>query len=253
VANILAKTVEALDLLAANPRGLSVTELGQMMNTSKSTSSRLLADLIEAGMVQRDDSQRHFLDVRFWNWGIQAARRLAVLDIARPHVSAVVKNLGVSVFIAVARGNETIYLECTRMRDGAVGAELVSYVVPIYACAPGKAMLAFSTPDAIEAVLDGPLVHYTRHTHAERDDLAAELEKVRGQGYAVNLGEHQDTGTFAVAAPVFDQTALPVASVCFFGFPDLESAEQQVQALRYLAETVSASLGYSQLTHALVG
>jgi DNA-binding IclR family transcriptional regulator len=253
LSNILAKTVEAFDLLAANPRGLSVTELAQEMRTSKSTSSRLLADLMDAGLVERDSAQRHFLDVRFWTWGIQAARRLAVFDVARPHIAAIVKNLGVSVFTAVARGDQTIYMESTTLRNGAVGSELVSYVVPIYACAPGKAMLAYSPQAAIDAVLDGPLVQYTPYTHATRDDLASELEKVRRQGYAVNVGEHQDTGSLAVAVPVFDQTGLPVAGVCFYAFADDAAMQKQIPALVQLGETISASLGYSQLTHAMVG
>ena len=87
----LSRAVEALDLLAAHPEGLSVTELAQKLSTSKSTSSRLLAALVEANLVERNEAQRHFLDVRVWSWGVQAARRLAVLDIARPHIAIAVR------------------------------------------------------------------------------------------------------------------------------------------------------------------
>ena len=82
----LSRAVEALDLLANHPEGLSVTELAQKLSTSKSTSSRLLAALVEANLVDRDNAQRHFLDVRVWGWGVQAARRLAVLDLSLIHI-----------------------------------------------------------------------------------------------------------------------------------------------------------------------
>src|SRR3954465_11674811 len=96
--NSLSRTAQAFDLLASHPRGLSVTELAEKLHTSKSTSSRLLASLVESGLVERDEAQRHFLDVRFWTWGVQAARRLAVLDIARPHIAIAVRELGVPAY-----------------------------------------------------------------------------------------------------------------------------------------------------------
>jgi DNA-binding IclR family transcriptional regulator len=253
LSNALSKIAETFDALAANPRGLSVTELAQLLHTSKSSSSRLLASLVEAGLVDRDTGQRHFLNVRFWTWGIQAVRRLAVLDVARPHITAAVKSLSVSVFVAIARGDQTIYLECITKRNGDVLSELVSYVVPIYACAPGKAILAFSPEPAVEAVLAGPLVRFTQHTRATRAELEDELESVRRRGYALNRGEHYDNGRLAIAAPVFDQTRLPVAAICFFGFTDQESTEAMVPHLLSLTETVSASLGFSRALQELLG
>ena len=57
----------------------------------------------------------------------------------------------------------------------------------------------------------------------------------------------------AIAVPLFDQTGLPVAAVCFFGFQDEQAMQKQVSPLAQLGETISASLGYRQLSHALVG
>ena len=59
MSNLLMRAVNAFDLMAANPRGVTVTELARMMGTSKSTSSRLLSALVEAGLVEKDSVERH--------------------------------------------------------------------------------------------------------------------------------------------------------------------------------------------------
>jgi DNA-binding IclR family transcriptional regulator len=251
--NALLRTVETFDLLAVHPRGLSVTELAELMKTSKSTASRLLASLVEAGLVERDYAQRHFLDVRFWTWGVQAARRLAVLDIARPHIAIAVKEWATPIYIAVVRGDQTIYLESTTPGKEDAMFNLVSYAVPVYACAPGKAILAFSPQEAIDAVLNGPLRKFTPQTLATREELADELARIKAQGYAVNRSEFYDNARLAAAVPLLDQGGLPVAAVCFYGVTDEEALNKLVEPLRALGEVISASLGYSQPMHELVG
>ena len=253
MSNILSKAVEAIDLLSQNPRGISVTELAELMRTSKSTASRLLGSLIDAGLVERDDAQRHFLDVRFWSWGAQSVRRLTVLDVARPHVTAAVRKHQVPCYTAIARDNKALYLENMTLLAGGPFLNLVSYVVPIYACAPGKAILAFSSPEVIETVLNQPLERFTRNTLATRDALSDELTRIRNQGYAVNRGEYSDNGTFAIAVPILDQTGCPIASVCFHNLRDEPHAEELIAPLIDLGHTISMSMGYSPTVHHAVG
>ena len=254
MAEALKRIVHAFDLLCENPRGLSVTELADKMGTSKSTSSRLLASLVEAGLVERDDAQRHFLDVRFWTWGVQAARRLAVLDIARPHIAVAVKECDNPAYIAVVRGDQTIYLESlTPSSKGEAMFNVVSYAVPVYACAPGKAILAFSAEEVRESVLRGPLRKFTPRTLATREDLSREIETIREQGYAVNRGEYYDNAHYAAAVPILAQDGLPVAAVCFYGFRDEESLLKLVPRLLELGRVISSSLGYNRQVSQFVG
>src|SRR5688572_15566291 len=130
MSNLLSRMPQVYDILAQHPRGLSVTEFAERLKINKSNSSRMLASLVEAGLVERDEAQRHYLNVRFWTWGVQAARRLAVLDIARPHIAASVKEWQCPAYIAVVRGDQTIYLESTTPSKDGVLFNLVSYAVP---------------------------------------------------------------------------------------------------------------------------
>jgi IclR family transcriptional regulator, KDG regulon repressor len=253
MSSILEKAVQALDYVAAVPEGVTVTDLADSMRTSKSTASRLLASLVDAGLLERDEAQRHFLDVRFWSWGAHSVRRLSVLDVARPHVANAVRELGVSVYLTVAREDKAIYLENMAPLAGYPFMNLVSYVVPIYACAPGKAMLAFASAERIQAILGGPLERFTSNTFATKEELSDELERIRSLGYAVNRGEYADNGRIAVAVPVFDHTGSAVAAVCFHDLQGEASVPQIILPLVELGRTISSSLGYSRAAHHMVG
>ncbi|HEX5369572.1 MAG TPA: IclR family transcriptional regulator [Dehalococcoidia bacterium] len=253
MANSLSRTVQAFDLLAAFPRGLTVTDLAEKMSANKSTVSRLLASLVEDGLVERDETGRHFLDVRFWTWGVQAARRLPFLDIARPHMEAAVKECANASYIAVVRGDQTIYLESLTPQDDYAMYNILSYIVPVYACAPGKAILAFSSEDVRESVLNGPLKQFTPNTFATRETLSAELGRIRQQGYAINRGEYYDNNHLAVAAPILDYEPKPVASVCFYGISDEARLEKLIPSLLQLSDVISSSLGYRRGVRELVG
>jgi DNA-binding IclR family transcriptional regulator len=253
MSNILSRAVEAIDLIAQNPRGISVTELAALMGTSKSTSSRLLGSLMEAGLVERDDAQRHFLDVRFWSWGAQSVRRLTVLDVTRPHVTAAVRRLGVPAYVAIAREDKAVYLENVSLLAGEPFLNLVSYVVPIYACAPGKAILAHSSEDFISRILNGRLERFTPNTLATKEELFEEIQNIRRLGYAVNRGEYADNGKIAVAVPVLDQSGCPIAAICLHSLRDEQHAEKVIEPLLELGSTVSSSMGYSPSVHHVVG
>jgi DNA-binding IclR family transcriptional regulator len=253
MSNILSRAVEAIDLIAQNPRGISVTELAGLMGTSKSTSSRLLSSLMEAGLVERDDAQRHFLDVRFWSWGAQSVRRLTVLDVTRPHVMAAVRRLGVPAYVAIAREDKAVYLENISLLAGEPFLNLVSYVVPVYACAPGKAILAHASEDYISRIVNGRLERFTPNTFATKEELFEEIQKIRRLGYAVNRGEYADNGKIAVAVPVLDQAGCPIAAICLHSLQDEEDAERVIKPLLELGETVSSSMGYAPAVHHVVG
>ncbi len=253
MANSLSRTVQAFDLLAAFPKGLTVTDLAEKMGANKSTVSRLLASLVDDGLVERDDTGRHFLDVRFWTWGVQAARRLPFLDIARPHMEVAVKEWGNAAYIAVVRGDQTIYLESLTPQDDYAMYNILSYIVPVYACAPGKAILAFSSEEVRQSILNGPLKQFTPQTFATRETLSEELARIRQQGYAINRGEHYDNSHIAVAAPILDSSGSPIAAVCFYGITDEATLEKLIPPLLQLADVISSSLGYRRGVRELVG
>jgi DNA-binding IclR family transcriptional regulator len=115
----------------------------------------------------------------------------------------------------------------------------------LHASAQGKIFLAFGPKSLTDRVMQSPRAALTERTITEAADLAAEIGRVRMQGYAT-APEETLLGCNALAAPVHDHRDALVASVALVGSiqhitngPD----PKLVDALRLLAEKASRLLG----------
>ena len=74
--------------------------------------------------------------------------------------------------------------------------------VRLHTNAPGKAILASTDPDTVNRLIDDyGLPRQTPNTITEIDELRAEIERIRGDGYATDEGE-LITGMNGIAVPI---------------------------------------------------
>src|SRR5207237_1058893 len=88
--------------------------------------------------------------------------------------------------------------------------------VPLHATSTGKAYLAYLPEEEQEAVLPRRLERYTPTTVTDRRSLADELRGVRRAGYAICVGELEES-LFGASAPVLSEQGRPVAIVSVWG------------------------------------
>ena len=88
--------------------------------------------------------------------------------------------------------------------------------MPLHATSTGKAYLAFLPDDEQEAVLPRRLERYTATTVTDRRRLAEELAAVRRDGYAMCVGELEES-LFGASAPVLSEQRRPLAIVSVWG------------------------------------
>jgi DNA-binding IclR family transcriptional regulator len=246
---------EALEAIASEPGGIAVTDFARKLGVSKATASRLLASLVEAGFVTKADAQRHVLDLQVWIWGVEAAARVRRLaEIVRP------------VAIQAAAANDALIATTILHRQQAVFVEVLipshsttvvvhgPRIIPAYACAPGKAILAFAGPERQQKALQGKLRRFTDATLTSPPELQQEFALIRERGYALNRGEYL-ADIVGVAVPVCDGSGDVVAAVSSSGSTanwDIERLTALVPTLKTISDSASAALGYS-LTASRVG
>jgi DNA-binding IclR family transcriptional regulator len=189
-------------------------------------------------------------------------RRLSELDIARPHIIDAVAASGIPIYIAVARGSDALFIEKTVLLNGApvvvpitfVSATVNRTTIPLHACAPGKALLAYQTESFIQSVLRQPLKAFTSQTQIDKDALLEELKEIRQQGYALNRGEY--AGHIAVGVPLLRYPGRAVAAIGSSGGPyDVDEeyfVRRSLPVLQGVGEKVSASLGHLNALSAVV-
>ncbi len=192
-----------LEVIAAKDQLFSLQGLVEETGLPKPTLHRMLQQLETAGMLQRDSDGRHY------GTGVRL-RRLAenlLLNDTRHGarhlvLRQLVEEVGESCNITALSGSEVLYLDRVETL-----APLRFYLhpgsrVPVHCSSSGKVFLAQMSPAQRRRLLAHvPLTPYTKNTLCDLDQLEAEIERVRADGYAFDDEEFLP-GLFCVAVLV---------------------------------------------------
>lgn len=217
-----AKTIQSVDRAAAlikaiadSPHSPTVNELATECGLNRSTAWRLLATLDSHGLIERDPiSQRYSLGYAFLR--ISAGADVdPLVRRGRPVIERLARDTGEATNLAVARRFSLVYVDQVDPPH-VMAPNWYGRTVPLHATSTGKAYLAFLPGDEQEAVLPRRLERYTATTITERRRLGDELTRVRRDGFAVCVGELEES-LFGASAPVLSEQGRPLAIVSVWG------------------------------------
>ncbi|MGH3327012.1 MAG: IclR family transcriptional regulator [Streptomycetales bacterium] len=197
----------------ADRQPVGVSELARLLDLPKSTTQRGLNVLHDLGWIYSDES-----DTRRWSLTTKAlslgskARELDLREVALPVMHELQSRTGENVHLAVAHGAWIVLIEKVDGSQSVRTFERLGAVAPIYASATGKAILAHSAAEDVQAVIDHGLETYTEHTITTAAGLHKELQQIRTRGYAVNRGEWR-ADISAVGAVLLDSRDRPAAAI----------------------------------------
>lgn len=186
-----------LDVLAAGGE-LGTNEVARLTGINASTVSRLLATLAHAGYVEHvAESGRYRLGLRLLELGNAVLARLDLREIAHPHLQALAGATGETVTLSAPGEGHAVTVDFVQSASVVQSVARLGRPSIGHATAAGKIVLAFSEgdpPTKLEA--------YTDRTITDRRTLAAELQRIRSQGFAEAAGE-REVELNAIAAPVW--------------------------------------------------
>jgi len=238
------RAVTILDELAEGGE-LGTNELARRVGLPASTVSRQLGTLASTGLVEHDpESGRYRLGIRIVRLANAVLARLDVREIARPHLGELVRITGETATLHVPGEDDAVTI------DFVPSAHFVQHVTQLgrpsiaHATSAGKVMLAFTD----RPLPSGPLKAYTKRTITSVEALAAEVERVRAQGYAEGF-EEREPGLNAVAAPIWSASGTLAAIVALQG-PTARFGRAAVRAavppLLQRARAISEALGFDE-------
>jgi DNA-binding IclR family transcriptional regulator len=242
------RAVILLDLLAQAGEELGAREIARRTGFTRSTAHRLLVSLEVVGLVEQvAPAEKYRLGYKATYWASRASHQSALRDKALPHMARLrdrtQETVGLSVRVRAGR----TYLAQLESRQDIRWSVEPGRLMPLYAGAPGKLLLA-SLPDAELAALLRrlPRRRLTPTTPVSREQLLAAVRKIRREGIAVGVGEVID-GSATIAAPVRDAQGQVVAALSVSG-PSFRFTEARrraaVPALRVAARELSRELGH---------
>src|SRR5512135_1477938 len=173
------RSLAILDVLADEPT-LGTNEIARRLGTSASTTSRQLATLVEAGLVEHVPATgRYRLGIRLVALATSVLARLDVRAIAHPHLEALAAELGETATLSVPADPDAITVDVVRSPRYITDSSRLGRPSIAHASAAGKVMLAF---DGAAPVRE--LQAYTPRTITDPLELEAEIERVRRRGWA---------------------------------------------------------------------
>lgn len=234
------RSLAILDVLADEP-SLGTNEIARRLGTSASTTSRQLATLVEAGLVEHVPATgRYRLGIRLVALATSVLARLDVRAIAHPHLEALASDLGETATLSVPGDPDAITVDVVRSARYIADGSRLGRPSIAHASAAGKVMLAFDgTRPARE------LQAYTPRTITDPLELEAEIERVRRRGWA-DAFEEREIGLNAIAAPVWSSDGSLAGIIALQGpIPRFgrAAARAALPSLRERAAAISAELG----------
>lgn len=201
----VSRALRVLELAAASERPRSLTELAREIGAPKSTVLNLLRTLVAHRFLDIDESGRYGLGVRAFEVGAAYLHGITPLEAARPEVVLLSRSLDLAAHFAVLDPPHALYL--AKEDPTGPGVRLASALggrLPAHLTAVGKAILAHA-PSNVEEPVDLTIPDASGR-RVSANELAAELERVRQRGFAVDDGATA-LAVRCVAAPVFDASA----------------------------------------------
>lgn len=210
------KGLQVIEALAQSdvPRG--ITSLANELQLTKSNVHRLLATLTAHGYVrQQGPTAAYLLSPKLWELGSLVMSRLNITKVAHNSMAALAAETGESVHLSILDGPEVIYIDKIDSLHAVRAYSRVGGRAPAWCVATGKAMLAYSTDEALWAIAPH-LLRFTDSTIVELDGLRRDLERVRTQRFAVNRGEWRKD-VCGIAVPVRDSSTKVIAAIGISG------------------------------------
>jgi DNA-binding IclR family transcriptional regulator len=239
-----------LKALAADPGGMGLADLAAAASLPESTAWRLLATLIDEGLVERasDGSGRYLMGLETFRLGSAVLQRLGIGQNVLTYLEELAAGTGETVNLGALHGFHVLYLQKVESQHTLRASLTVgSATVPAHCSASGKMLLAHLTPNRLRGLLDAnDLVALGPNTITDRDALLEELTRIRDRGFSVDDMEF-GPDIRAVAAPVRDHSAAVIAAVAVAAPSSrlsLDGAYALAPAVTAAADRISQKLGY---------
>lgn len=244
----LDRALELLNLLSASAAPMNVMEISKALDVTRTTAYAMLGSLSAKNLVERDpDTGRYCIGYKVLELAESYYHQYPFLYVAEKYIVSMAQKWSMKVNISVLKDPAICLLLASKDPSFLIPRMVIGHIMPAYATASGKVLLAALPPEEQERLLDSiNLVPYTQRTITDKDRLLDALGQIRRQGYATELEELMIQRS-CVAAPIHNRANQVIAAISFSA--SSESLAQNHSALVNdiisAGNQISAELGYN--------
>ena len=211
---------------------LSLTDLSRRTGLPLSTTHRIVADLVEVGMLDRDGSDLLSIGVGVWKLGLLSPTTHGIQRVALPFMQDLYATTGLPVHLAVRSGNFATIVERLRSPSRDEDRPHVGQRNLLHLSSAGLVMLANSEAEFQE--------EYLATLRAKSDPATAEstrqqLARTRANGYAVS--SQLSAPRVGIGAPLLNPDGLPMGALSIM-LPERTAPQPYAPLVRSTARAV---------------
>ncbi len=231
----------------AEKKSLGVTELSQIVMTSKSTVYRFLQTMKMLGFVRQEgDDDRYSLTLKLFELSSHSLEHVDLVSLAEPYMATIGEQTKEALHLGIRDGDSIVYIFKVDAQYNLRMQSRIGGRNPLYSTAIGKVLLAERSEEYVRKVLSQTdFLPSTVNTHLSIDSFLADLIEVKAKGYGVD-NEEQEEGLCCISTPIYDRLGNVIAGLSL-SFPTLrytpEKFENYVALLKDAAGKISRKLG----------
>ncbi|MBV8430198.1 MAG: helix-turn-helix domain-containing protein [Solirubrobacterales bacterium] len=208
----LERGLDVIRALSLPGQGLTLSDVARETGLTRASARRFLLTLEELGYVRADD-RRFALTPRVLELGYAFLSSLSLPQIAQPHLRELVERVHESSSVSVLDGSEIVYVAREPTQRIMTVAISVGTRFPAVATSMGRVLLAGLGETELGAFLArAELRSLTSATITEKARLREEIERVRGQGWAL-VDQELEAGLRSIAVPIRSPSGEVVAAI----------------------------------------
>jgi len=243
----LQRGLRMLQLMGQSGRGLPASEIAKVSALPVSTVHRFLVNLEAGGFLAKDELNNYHLGVACVSLGQAAREQLDVRKVSFAHLEQLNRSTRETVHLTVRHKLTAVYIEKMESPQPLRIHSRIGASVPLYCTAVGKVMLAYLDPEEQERVVNElELRRFTENTVGSIQELQAQLSRVRKDGFACDMEEHEPH-IRCIAAPIWDHTGAVNASLSVTG-PTVRMSTNRLREIAPLVREaglkISRDLGF---------
>jgi IclR family KDG regulon transcriptional repressor len=209
----LQRGLRLLQLFTQSERGLTAMQVARHSGLPVSTVHRFLVNLESSGFLNCTAEGTYHLGIACFSIGQAALGQLDIRRLSLPHLRELNQHTRETIHLTVRHGLTAVYVEKLDSPEHLRIHSRIGVSVPLYCTAVGKVLLAYMPADEQQTVLGQiELKRLTPNTAGSLQELQTELQRVRKNGYACDLEEHEPH-IRCIAAPIWDHSGSVQASL----------------------------------------
>jgi DNA-binding IclR family transcriptional regulator len=246
-AGSLDRAAAILDAFDETHRELTLSALVRRSGLPRSTTHRMATRMLRLGWLDKP-VDRYRIGHRLFELSGLAPIRHELREAVLPFLQDLFNAMHVAVQLGVLHGPQVLIVEKITGHRPMPMLSQVGGTVPTYCSGLGRAMLAYSPPEVVDAVLAAGLPPRTRRTLTSAEAIRRELAAVPDRGWALER-EEGNIGVSCVAAPIFGPLGEVVAALSVTGPSAAVRPQQAGPAVRLAAAAATRAYAVRPAPH----